>query len=146
MRYLLADVNLWLATLVAEHPHHDAAIHWWSNDVVSEDRRVAFCRITQLGVLRLLTNVRVMGGQRKTIEAAWAIYERLLSQAPIVFAPEPEETEAILAEYCRLGGASSRHWTDGYLAAFARAGGLTLATFDRDFRRYPHLQLQLLMA
>ncbi len=111
------------------------------------DTRVAFCRITQLGLLRLLGNVRVMGEERKTLAAAWAIYERLLSQPPVVFAPEPEGTEQQLAKLSRTAGSSGksgRFWTDGYLAAFAQAGELRLATFDRGFRRFEDLDLELL--
>lgn len=144
MRYLLVDVNVWLATVVADHPHHVAAIRWWQEDLLTSDDRVAFCRITQLGILRLLTNKQVMGGQRKTVDEAWSIYERLLAAAPVVFAPEPEGTESLLAEQCALGGASAKFWTDSYLAAFARAGSLGLVTFDRDFERFPKLPLTLL--
>jgi predicted nucleic acid-binding protein len=62
----------------------------------------------------------------------------------VVFAPEPEGTEERLAEHCRLADAPPGFWTDAYLAAFARAGGLGLVTFDRDFRRYAGLDLTLL--
>ena len=144
MRSVLADVNVWLATLVAEHPHHKAAVEWWRTGVLARDNRVAFCRVTQLGVLRLLTNEQVMGASRMTIKEAWALYERVLDRDPVVFAREPERTEALLAEHCQLGGASRKFWTDGYLAAFARAGELSLATFDSGFRRYPSLDLELL--
>ena len=40
-----------------------------------------------------------MGQQRKTIEEAWSIYEQVLSRKPVSFAPEPEGTEALLAEH-----------------------------------------------
>lgn len=141
MRYFLADVNVWVATLVATHPHHITAVRWWEEGVVPAGRRVAFCRITQLGLLRLLGNEHVMGRQRKTVPAAWSIYERALAARHVVFAPEPEGTNAVLARYSRLGGSSSRFWTDGYLAAFCRAGRLGLVTFDQGFERFPELDL-----
>lgn len=37
-----------------------------------------------------------------------------------------------------------RLWTDAYLAAYARAGGLTVVTFDRGFRQFPDLSCELL--
>ena len=144
-RYFLADVNVWLATIVEAHPHHAAAIRWWQERVVPSDQRVAFCRVTQLGLLRLLTNERVMGPQRKTIAEAWSIYVRALAAKQVVFTPEPEGTEAMLAEHCRLGGSPGKFWTDGYLAAVARAGSLGLVTFDRDFERFPKLDLTRLV-
>lgn len=144
MRCFLADVNVWLATIVEDHPHHATVIRWWQEDLLPEEGRVAFCRITQLGFLRLLTNERVMGKQRKTIEGAWSIYERALAAKPVVFASEPEGTENLLAEHCRLGRSSRKFWTDGYLAAFARAGSFGFVTFDRDFERFPGLELTYL--
>ena len=146
VRHLLADVNVWLATVVGEHPHHRATIRWWREGLLPAGDRIAFCRLTQLGLLRLLTNERVMGRQRKTIAEAWSIYERLRTAEPVVFAPEPETTETLLARQRSLGGTSTKFWTDSYLAAFARAGDLGLVTFDRDFTRFPGLDLTLLDA
>ena len=40
--------------------------------------------------------------------------------------------------------ASASLWTDAYLAAFAQAAGVSLATFDRGFSRFSGLRLQLL--
>jgi hypothetical protein len=37
--------------------------------------------------------------------------------------------------------AAPRHWTDAYLAAFAKAGGLRLVSFDGDFTRFGGLDL-----
>jgi toxin-antitoxin system PIN domain toxin len=144
MRYVLADVNVWLATLVREHPHHVSAVDWWRDVLLPAGDRIVFCRITQLGLLRLLCNEQAMGPQRRTVAAAWSIYQDLLSLPAVVFAPEPEGTEERLAEYCRVGGESGRIWTDAFLAAFARAGGLALATFDRGYRRFGDLELVLL--
>ena len=144
MRYVLADVNVWLATLVVDHPHHEVAVAWWRDRLLPAGDRLAFCRVTQLGLLRLLTNERVMGRQRKSVRDAWSIYQDLLSLRAVVFAPEPEGTEERLAEHCRLSGAPRAFWTDAYLAAFARAGGLGLVTFDRGFQRYTGLDLTLL--
>ena len=144
MRYLLADVNVWLATIVAEHPHHSAALRWWRDEVLPRGDRVAFCRLTQLGLLRLLCNQRVMGRQRKSVAEAWSIYERLIAAHPVVFAPEPEGVETVLSELRLLGGSAGKFWTDGYLAAFAQAGDLELVTFDRGFGRFPDLKLTVL--
>ena len=103
-----------------------------------------FCRITQLGLLRLLCNETVMGSQRQTAQQAYASYNQLLAQSIIDFAPEPNGLEARLLAYCELGRSSKNFWTDAYLAAFASAGAMSLATFDRGFQRFPDLELQLL--
>lgn len=144
MTPILADVNLWVATLVTEHTHHAAATRWWRDDVVPVGRRIGFCRLTQLGVLRLLSNERVMGSRRLDHSRAWEVVRRVVAQPGVAFLPEPPGIDQHLAGACRRGGLSTGFWTDAYLAAFARAGGYGLATFDRGFRRFDELDLILL--
>ncbi len=143
-RYILADVNLWLATLVEKHGHHESAVYWWRNEVITKSARVAFCRITQLGLLRLLTNETVMGEQKRSIGQAWQNYEQLLSQEPIIFVDEPEGVESLMKDHCALSVSSRNFWTDAYLAAFAEASGFSFATFDKGFKRFRRLDLALL--
>jgi toxin-antitoxin system PIN domain toxin len=143
-RSILADANLWLATIVTQHPHHQSAQKWWKKEVLPSGSQVAFCRLTQLGLLRLLTNNRVMGNQRRDCAQAWTDYLQLLKQRPVVYKKEPKNLDGILAGHCKLGGSSPNFWTDAYLAAFAKAGGLTFVTFDKGFKRFPKLKLELL--
>lgn len=144
MPWFLADVNLWLATVVAEHTHHARALEWWRAEVVSGERRVAFCRLTQLGLLRLLGNEAVMGAQVKTAREAWALYERFLDSDRVVFTSEPEGIDVFLRESISYNQRAGKFWTDAYLAAFAQAGALRLVTFDRDFERFAGLDCEIL--
>ena len=143
-RPILADVNVWLATLVAGHPHHEAAARWWRKTVLPSGGRVAFCRLTQLGLLRLLSNERVMGRRRLNHRLAWNAVTGTIAQPQVEFLSEPEGIDRELADLCRRQGSSPGFWSDAYLAAFARAGRHRLATFDRDFGRFAGLDLQLL--
>jgi uncharacterized protein len=63
----LPDVNVWLALLNTQHPHHSSAKHYWEHAAA---QHIAFCRITMLGLLRLSTNKVVMGGAPYTTEQA----------------------------------------------------------------------------
>jgi predicted nucleic acid-binding protein len=54
----LPDVNLWIGLTSNRHIHHAQAKAWLES---MEGARIAFCRITELGLLRLLTNQHVMG-------------------------------------------------------------------------------------
>ena len=58
------DINVWFALAVADHPHHSAAIGWWNAATAA----AGFCRLTQIGLLRLLTTAAVMGGRPLTNE------------------------------------------------------------------------------
>lgn len=133
---ILADVNVWLATLLEPHPHHAAAVAWWRDDILSAAGRVFFCRITQLSLLRLLCNRAVMGSARRTPDGAWADYGILLSQAVVGFHDEPDGLGTDLHELTAGTRSSPGSWNDAYLAAFARRAELRLATFDRGFRRF----------
>lgn len=53
----LPDVNVWIALAAERHTLHRAARNWFSN---LQDEKLAFCRLTQLGFLRLVNNKHVM--------------------------------------------------------------------------------------
>src|SRR5579859_3518467 len=55
----LPDVNVRIALAAEGHVHHLPARDWFT---AQSNASVAFCRITQMGLLRLLTNSKVMGG------------------------------------------------------------------------------------
>ncbi|HEY0758459.1 MAG TPA: hypothetical protein VGD59_04290 [Acidisarcina sp.] len=63
----LPDVNVWIALASNRHVHHQAAKAWFET---LADERSVFCRITELGFLRLLTNIHVMGEDVLTPERA----------------------------------------------------------------------------
>ena len=46
----LPDVNVWLALLNWQHPHHYAARNYWEKTAAP---RIGFCRVTMQGMLRL---------------------------------------------------------------------------------------------
>ena len=141
---ILADVNLWLATIVESHPHHQRAIAWWREGVIGTDCTVYLCRETQLGLLRLLTNSRVMGAGVCAAGPAWELVDAVRSQGPVGYLVEPVALEPILRELTATQPGSPGLWTDAYLAAFARTAGTRLTTFDRGFRRFAGLDLELL--
>ena len=122
------DIDVWLALLLADHTHRCTALDWWDT---SEANSIAFCRITQLGVLRLLTTPAAMNGKPLTMNAAWKAHDRLYRDPRVVFLSEPAALEEPLRRVASGGAASPKLWADGYLAAFASRSGATLITFDR---------------
>lgn len=139
----LPDVNVWLAFSAADHEHHQRARHYWYEE--SGDQ-LAFCRVTALGFLRLVTNASAMGGNPLTIPQAWQAYGDFRRLPEVLLAAEPDDCEAWLEHWALGKHPAPRQWTDAYLAAFARAGGLRLVSFDGDFRRFDGLDLLRLEA
>ena len=132
-RLVVPDVNVWLATVSEAHPSHASATRWWRERALPSGLRVAFCRLTQLGLLRLLTNGAVMGAQRRTTAQAWSDYQAALTQDAVCFASEPPRLDEVLGSLCTPRRSSTDFWTDAYLAAFAMAAEATLVTFDGGF-------------
>ena len=134
----LPDINVWLALSVPDHPHHPRTRRYWHNEAAD---RIAFCRITCLGYVRLSTTAAPMQGQPLTVPQAWSAYRALRQLPEVAFASEPPGCEAQLESWAMAAALSPRQWTDAYLAAFARAGGYRVVSFDRDFARFPGLEL-----
>ena len=127
------DVNVWFALAVADHPHHRSAVTWWNK----ESSLTGFSRLTQLGLLRLLTTASAMGGQPLTNEEAWRVYDGFLSDSRVRLFPEVTALEDVLRSYSSARQVSPKVWVDAYLAAHAAASNATLVTFDQAFARYP---------
>ena len=134
----LPDVNVWLALLNQQHPHHDAAKDYWERAAAP---RIGFCRITMLGMLRLSTNKSVMSGIPYTAEQAWQAYQHLIDLPEVVFITEPSGIEPAMRALTSTGRFRSADWTDAYLAALARLAGLRMVSFDKGFAQYGGLTL-----
>ncbi len=126
------DINVWLAILLADHTHREAARKWWDADTSDV---IAFIRFTQLGVLRLLTTSAVMNGRPLTIPEAWAAYDRLFSDDRVAFLDEPRGIEACFRRRAVEAQASPKLWADAWLLAFAEQAGGSIVTFDRALAR-----------
>lgn len=107
----LPDLHVWLALVVAEHPHHAAARHYWDEQQAAPalGPRVWFCRSAMLGLVRLLTQPKLMG-------------------EGVGFVSDAESADALLASWLINNGPAplpARRWTDAWLAASAESAGCT---------------------
>jgi len=124
----LPDVNVWIALAAERHTLHRKARHWFST---LQDERLAFCRVTQLGFLRLLTNKHVMLEEVMSSGEAWQAYRELRLDRRIGYSAEPNELPETWQAFTEGPLSSPNLWTDVYLCAFANAARLTLVTFDK---------------
>lgn len=123
------DINMWLAMAFAAHSLHAPASHWFES--LTDGDELIFCRFTQLGLLRLLTQSAVMGDGVKTQREAWAIYDAFVTDGNARLIHEPRSLDLSFRRLASLDSASPQNWADCYLAAFAEAAELTLVTFDK---------------
>jgi toxin-antitoxin system PIN domain toxin len=120
-------MNVWLALATVEHIHSAPAKSWWE----SEDGTIAFCRLTQLGFLRLMTTAAAMDGKPLTIAEAWRVYDRLYDDDRVTFVAEPVEVEKKFREKAVGRTASPKVWADAWLLATAQEAGGVLVTLDK---------------
>ena len=133
----LPDVNMLLAAAWGRHPHHAPASHWLNR----VDAQVLLCRVTQMGLLRLLTLRTVMREDVITRAGAWRILDILRRDERVGWLEEPVSVDAVWRALSAREDFSSKLWTDDYLAAVAQASGLTLVTLDRALgERHPSVE------
>lgn len=130
--FLFPDINVWVALTHSGHVHHDIARDWFNS--LPHGVRFHFCRLTQLGFLRLLTADVVMGDDVVNQREAWAIYDQWMEDERVGFLEEPPGLERRFRALARLKTASPKVWGDAYLTAFADTAQLTIVTFDRAFK------------
>jgi toxin-antitoxin system PIN domain toxin len=133
MNSYLVDANVWLAISHKDHVHHRTALRWFDESVGT----CCFCRVTQLALLRLLTNARVMGHSAQTHAEAWKTYDILVGRSDVVLADEPHNLDSEFRELSRSGNRSPNAWNDAYLGALSIAAGMQVISFDTVFRTMP---------
>ncbi len=137
----LLDTNVWLALSFGSHSQHLVAKHWF--DSIANGPCV-FCRVTQMGFLRLATNPMVLPLDAVTLSQAWTMYDSIVASPRISFADEPTGLDARWRRNAQGKTFSPKIWNDAYLAAFAEAANLALVTFDKGFAQFGLNKLTLL--
>jgi uncharacterized protein len=123
----LPDINVWIALAAEKHIHHKVAKRWFTG---IETDQLLFCRITQLGFLRLLTNRHVMAEEALSPGHAWQAYRTLRGDPRIGYLCEPPELPESWDLFIPKFANSPNLWTDAYLCACCHAAKFTFVTFD----------------
>ena len=137
----LPDVNVWVALTSNRHVHHSPATAWLQS--IDSDQ-IAFCRITELGFLRLLTNVHVMGKDVLSPVEAWRVYDEWRTDERVTFLPERLDFSEQWRQLAGQISGGPNVWTDAYLAAFAILANATVVTLDRKFLRLGNVAVKSL--
>lgn len=139
---ILLDVGVWLAAVWGRHVHHPIVAPWF--DEQGDD--LLLCRVTQMGLLRLLSNETIMGEDVLPRSIAWRVVDKLWADERVLWAEEPPQLDAVWRVISARADKSHKLWTDDYLAAFAQTSDATLVTLDRKLKqRYPSIQVETLM-
>ena len=114
----LLDVNVLLAAIWKDHPHHARAFRWL------EGKQISVCPLSELGFIRISTNPKAihspMGKARQLLQEF--LTERAAKRIPDdlpALETHPQKTEQV---------------TDSYLASLAEKHGMKLATLDERIK------------
>lgn len=111
----------------------------------SEHDELAWCRVTQMTFLRLVSNPAVTGSDARTRREAWDSFHAFAHDPRVRFLAEPDGLLPLWLSLSKRDDRSHQVWTDDYLAAFAQAAGATLVTFeDAVESRYPSVSVKVL--
>jgi len=139
----LPDVNVIVASLRSDHPHHQAALAF-----LRESRESASTFAVPVDVMASALRVLTLDVwlEPETSESAGRLISDWLTAAQAEVVAHPPMTWTVMAEFARTLSLTSRSVPDALLAASAIASRSTLATFDRGFSGYPGLRAELLNA
>ena len=137
----LPDANVLVALALPYHPFHPPATEYWKDQ--SADR-IFLCQITGHACLRHLTNPHITNGKPATPLQSWREYQRLLALSEVTYVKETDAAGSIIESWVTSGIFTPRMWSDARIAAHAKSLGLRVVTFDRDFLKFPDLDVLIL--
>lgn len=129
MKTALLDVNVLTALLWPAHEHHDAAHRWFGG---RGGAQWATCSLTQLGVVRIVSNPTFSRDALAPAEAVALLAENLTHSGHQFWVDSLQVPAAVKIVEAQLQG--YRQLTDAYLLALASKRKGVLATFDRGVR------------
>ncbi|MGH3976383.1 MAG: TA system VapC family ribonuclease toxin [Pseudonocardiaceae bacterium] len=135
---ILPDVNVLVYAFRRESPRHERYSSWLS-ELVSGSEELALVESTLIGFLRIVTNPRIYADPAPTLEALAFVDSVRRARRRSWLAV----TEAVWTSFVATATADRQVRgnliPDAWLAALARSYGCRLATADRGFARFEHL-------
>ncbi len=135
----LLDANILLYAYDADSAHHLVCRDWLTR-ILNEPEPVGLPWQTLLAFIRIATNPRAVKTPLSIVRAC-AIVDAWLQRPQIVVVEAGERFWRLLREQLTQAKVTGPLVTDSSLAAFAIEQGATLCSTDRDFLRFPRLNL-----
>lgn len=132
---MLVDANLLLYAVDSTSRWNEAAAAWWT-ETLRGSRRVGLPWQTIGAFVRIATHPRV-AQHPLTAEQAWAYVASWLDADPVWVPPATARTARILGDLLAQTGVTGNLVPDAQLAALALEHGLTVASADSNFARFP---------
>ncbi|HEX3946265.1 MAG TPA: type II toxin-antitoxin system VapC family toxin [Acidimicrobiales bacterium] len=134
--YLL-DTNVALAAYREDHPHH-LRVRPWLDDVLATGEPFGVPDSVWVSFVRLATHRKIFTVPSRPEEAFEFIRSVRHQPGYVPTNPGPDHID-LFEQMCRQGDAAGDLVVDASLAAIAQELGCVVASFDRDFGRFPGL-------
>ncbi len=136
---ILVDVNVLIYAVGADFSQH-RAVRSWLDTALAGTVRVGLPWHSLLGFWRVTTNPRAFA-EPLTADEAWGHIEDWLTR-PAAYIPGPgDRHREVLKDIVAAIRPTANLVLDSHLAAMAVEHGLTLATTDAGFARFPGLRI-----
>ena len=138
----LVDTNVLIYAVDVDSPHHKTSFEW-IEETLSTGPGMALAWLAVVGFVRLTTRKGILRQPLSVNQSLAAIDDWLNHPRTILL--QPGERHADLFARLLLGSGTAGNLTnDAHLAALAIEHNTELVTFDRDFKRFSGVKLQLL--
>lgn len=138
----LLDNNILIAAFRPDLEPHAVAKEWLEA-ALNNGRSIRLFPTVEVGFLRVVTHSKIFNPPSTLAEASGFL--RVLCGGPTVeIVPWTAACREHWLTLCAKLSLSSNDCNDAMLAAVAVERGLRIVTFDKGFRRFPDLKLELL--
>lgn len=138
---IVVDANVLIYASNSDSIHHEASRDWLDT-ALSGRESVGFTWIVLLAYLRLTTNPRLFPSPMSSTEAFAQVERWLDTPAATILHPTPRHV-GLLAGLLQDAPTAGNLVNDAHLAAIALEHGGRVASFDRDFERFPGVRCEV---
>ena len=138
----LPDVNVLVHAVDTKHPNHAIARSWLQNALVDAGG-VGFAWLVLVGFVRVSTRAGILT-QPLSVADALGIMDDWLHHAGAKVIQPGERHAGVLGTLLLAAGVGGNLTNDAHLGALAIEYDATVGTFDKDFKRFPGVKIDLL--
>ena len=138
----LPDINVLVNSVNELSPHRNPAAQWLEK-AFNSDAGVGFAWLALVGFMRVSTQRAVLPRPLSIADALGLMDDWLSHPRARILHPTVRHAD-ILAKLLLVAGTAGNLTNDAHLAAMAIEHGATVGTFDRDFKRFPGIKVDLL--
>lgn len=138
----LPDTNLLVYAINDASPLRPQASRWLEG-AFNSDAGVGFAWLALIGFVRLTTQRAVLPTPLTVVQALGLMDDWLTHPRAKILSPTARHAD-LLAKFLLVAGSAGNLTNDAHLAALAVEHDVTLGTFDRDFKKFPGVKVDLL--